>query len=71
MSKEELYNWIAATLDDKSTFGFNELRLNKEVNQQFCDDEKVKNTLELFCFGSIRNYNGEHFLIKVINLFRY
>lgn len=60
MSKVEVHDRILAALSDKSTFGFNELRLDKSVNDVLGDDVKIKNTLELFCFGSIKDYNGEY-----------
>lgn len=61
MSKEELYQRIITTLGDKTTFGFNELRLNKDVVEQFGQDEKIKNTLDLFSFGTLKDYYGELF----------
>ncbi|CAM9023036.1 unnamed protein product [Wickerhamomyces anomalus] len=59
MSKVEAHDRILAALSDKSTFGFNELRLDKSVNDVLGDEVKIKNTLELFSFGSIKDYNGD------------
>jgi len=59
MSKEDLYEEVLRRIGDKTTFGFNELRLDKRVLEEFGDDEKIKNTLELFSFGSLKDYEGK------------
>ncbi|CCH45611.1 COP9 signalosome complex subunit 7 [Wickerhamomyces ciferrii] len=54
LSKEEISTYILNKLEDQTTFGFNELRTS--INN-IDIDQKLKSTLELFCFGTIQDYN--------------
>lgn len=64
MSGEELYKRIVSILGDKTTFGFNELRLSKEVTEQ---SGKIKNTLDLFSFGTLKDYYSELFIYRLMD----
>jgi hypothetical protein len=47
---------IIQALEDDTTFGFGEIRLNPSLSSLFQQNEKLHNTVLLFCFGSYEDY---------------
>ncbi|KAH3684973.1 hypothetical protein WICPIJ_004052 [Wickerhamomyces pijperi] len=51
-----LTDQILHQLQDTTTFGFNEIRLNPDYEQLLKEDKLLSNTIELFCFGDYQYY---------------
>ncbi|ONH68945.1 COP9 signalosome complex subunit 7 [Cyberlindnera fabianii] len=47
---------IVASLEDSNIFGYNKIRLDDQFADIFKENERLKNTVELFCFGDYNHY---------------